>query len=233
MKHSLTIWFYRDELSLAMLFLEDMIALISMLEVLLFLLSIWTFILNHLDLNIHATIKKITLRIILGSIPHQKFCFYNLPTRGWAGIKLGDAWYVSNVSIIFDCSMLLYYPFWMLMGFILHIYIIFGTNLLTGGPTRIAVFLPISVFRRKGISIGVQTEWSLRERDFWNERDPEDLECKSRSSRGLHEIGAPPYRARPLSRGPLDRPPTYSFLLYIPTYPKNIQGADETQFPPP
>ena len=28
----------------------------------------------------------------------------------------------------------------MLMGFILHIYIIFGTNLLTGGPTHIAVF---------------------------------------------------------------------------------------------
>ena len=36
--------------------------------------------------------------------------------------------------------MLLYYPFWMFMGFTLHIYIIFGTNLLTGGPTRIAVF---------------------------------------------------------------------------------------------
>ena len=28
----------------------------------------------------------------------------------------------------------------MFMGFTLHIYIIFGTNLLTGGPTRIAVF---------------------------------------------------------------------------------------------
>ena len=28
----------------------------------------------------------------------------------------------------------------MLMGFILHFYIIFGTNLLTGGPTQIAVF---------------------------------------------------------------------------------------------
>ena len=111
MKHSLTIWFCRDELSLAMLFWEDMIALISMLEVLIFLLSIWTFILNHLDQNIHATIKKITLRIMLGSIPHQKFCFYHLPTRGRARIKLGDAWYVSNVSIIFDCSMLLYYPF--------------------------------------------------------------------------------------------------------------------------
>ena len=45
--------------------------------------------------------------------------------------------------------MLLYYPFWMFMGFTLHFYIIFGTNLLTGGPTRIAVFLPISVFAEK------------------------------------------------------------------------------------
>ena len=45
--------------------------------------------------------------------------------------------------------MLLYYPFWMFMGFILHIYIIFETNLLTGGPARIAVFLPILVFRKK------------------------------------------------------------------------------------
>ena len=84
--------------------------------------------------------------------------------------------------------MLLYYPFWMFMGFILHIYIIFGTNLLTGGPTHI-VFLPISVFQRKEISNGVQTEWNLRERDFWNKPDLKDLEWKSRSSRGPHEIG--------------------------------------------
>ena len=28
---------------------------------------------------------------MLGSIPHQKFYFYHLPTRGRAGIKLGDA----------------------------------------------------------------------------------------------------------------------------------------------
>ena len=98
--------------------------------------------------------------------------------------------------------MLLYYLFWMFMGFTLHFYIIFGTNLLTGGPARIAVFLPISVFRRKGISNGVQTEWNLRERDFWNEHDPEDLECKSRSSRGLHEIGAPPIGCAPCLVGP-------------------------------
>ena len=176
-----------------MLFWEDMIAFIIMLEVLLFLLSIWTSILNHLDLNIHATIKKITLRIMLGSIPHQKFSFYHLPTRGRAGIKLGDAWYVSNVSIIFDCSMLLYYPFWMFMGFTLHFYIIFGTNLLTGGPAHIAVFLPISVFRRKGISNGVQTEWNLRERDFWNERDPESWSASQEAPEAATRVeGAPP-----------------------------------------
>ena len=45
--------------------------------------------------------------------------------------------------------MLLYYPFWMFMGFILHIYIIFGTNLLTGGPARIAVFCLFQYFKEK------------------------------------------------------------------------------------
>ena len=64
---------------------------VSKLEVLLFLCQYETFVLNLMDLDILATIKKITLRNMLGSIPHQKFCFYHLPTRGQAGIKLGDA----------------------------------------------------------------------------------------------------------------------------------------------
>ena len=37
----------------------------------------------------HA-IKKRIWYDMLGSIPHQKFC-YDLPTRGRVGIKLGDA----------------------------------------------------------------------------------------------------------------------------------------------
>ena len=45
--------------------------------------------------------------------------------------------------------MLLYYPFWMFMGFILHIYIIFGTNLLIGGPARVAVFCLFQYFEEK------------------------------------------------------------------------------------
>ena len=44
-----------------------------------------------MDLNILATIKRTTWINMLGSIPHQKFYFYHLPTRGRAGIKLGDA----------------------------------------------------------------------------------------------------------------------------------------------
>ena len=153
--------------------------------------------------HIHATIKKITLRIMLGSIPHQKFYFYHLPTRGRAGIKLGDAWYVSNVSIIFYCSMLLYYLFWMLMGFILHFNIIFRTNLLTRGPAQIAVFLPISVFRRKRISNGVQMEWNLRERSFWNKRNPGDLEWTSRKNEeATKQEGAP--------RGVGEPPPSWA-----------------------
>ena len=158
-----------------MLCWEDMIALISMLEVLLFLMSIWTFISNHLDLNIHATIKKITLRNMLGSIPHQKFCFYHLPTRGRAGFKLGDAWYVSSVSIIFDCSMLYYILFLTLLGFITHFYIIFRTNLLTGGPAQNCCFLPISVFRGKGISDGVKTERNQLEKLFLEGNPPDGL----------------------------------------------------------
>ena len=49
--------------------------------------------------------------------------------------------------------MLLYYLFWMSMGFILHIYIIFGTNLLTGGPACIPVFCLFQYFEEKEYQI--------------------------------------------------------------------------------
>jgi hypothetical protein len=38
--------------------------------------------------------------------PQKLFFCYHLPTRGRAGVKLGDAWYVSNV--IFDVPCLFY-----------------------------------------------------------------------------------------------------------------------------
>jgi hypothetical protein len=40
--------------------------------------------------------------------PQKLFFCYHLPARGRAGVKLGDAWYISNVSIIFDAPCLFY-----------------------------------------------------------------------------------------------------------------------------
>ena len=121
--------------------------------------------------------------------------------------------------------MLYYILFWTLLGFIIHFYIIFGTNLLTGGPAQIVVFLPISVFRRKGISNVVQTEWNLRESYFSNGSNPGDLEWASRKHQGGHEAG----RRAPTLVAPL----TDFFRLYILLYPENIQEHHETLFPPP
>ena len=120
----------------------------------------------------------------------------------------------------------------MITGFIIHFYITFGTNLLTGGPSHIAVLLPISVFRRKGISNGVQMEWNHWERDFWNKRDPEDFEWTSSNRRGGHEAGgAPtPLGAPSTLVGPswLHRPTSSSYL-----YLKNTEEHNRSGVPPP
>ena len=170
---------------------------------------------------------------MLGSIPHQKFRFYHLPTRGRAGIKLGDAWYVSNVSIIFNCSMLLYLLFWTILGFIFHFYITFGTNLWTGGPAQNCCFLPFSVFQRNRISNGVQTEWNLRDRDFPTEHDPGDLDPTPRSARGGHEggghapLGVPPTSWAPRRSTDVLLPPIYTYVSL------NNQRGAKNLIPPP
>jgi hypothetical protein len=64
------------------------------------------------------------LKLFPFSLKEDAKAWYNTLTPGC----VRSPWYVSNVSIIFDCSMLLYYLFWM---FYMLFYIIFGTNLLT------------------------------------------------------------------------------------------------------
>ena len=111
--------------------------------------------------------------------------------------------------------MLLYYLFWMFMGFIIVFYIIFGTNLLIGGPAQIVVFLPISVFRRIGISNRVQTEWNLRESYFVERKQSRilgvDVREASRKPRGKE--------ARPRGlcppRGSSDPLPKYHGCLLV------------------
>ena len=61
------------------------------------------------------------------------------------------------------------------MGFTLHFYIIFGTNLLTGGPSQICCFMPISVFRGKGISNGVKMECNQLQKLFLEGNLPDRL----------------------------------------------------------
>ena len=105
------------------------------------------------------------------------------------------------------------------MGFNMLFYIIFGTNLLTGGPVLV-VFLPISVFRRKGISNGIQTERNLHEDLSWNKRNPEDLELKYGTPRGGHEPGG---RA-PTLIGPMELHRHTSFA-YIYSYTLKTSGG--------
>ena len=162
------------------------------------------------------------------STPHQKFWFYHLPTWGQAGIKLGGASYVSNVSIIFDCSMIYYLLFWTILGFIFHFYVIFGTNLLIGGPTQNCCFCLFQCFgeteyqteSKRNETFGTRFSHQIRPR-----RLGPSVKKATRRSRG--------WRARPLSCGPLGRPPTYFFLLYIPTYPQTNRDGAKNLIPPP
>ena len=111
--------------------------------------------------------------------------------------------------------MLYYLLFWTLLGFIIHFYIIFGTNLLTRGPVPVSVIFPILVFRRKGISNGVQTEWNLRERDFGNQHDPGNLEWTSSNQRGGHEAGGAPSPSwAPRGSTDLLHPPIYTAATF-------------------
>ena len=46
-------------------------------------------------------------------------------------------------------------------------------------------------------------------------------------------VGAAPLGRAPLPRGPLRAPPTYFFLLYIPTYPQTNRDRAKNLIPPP
>jgi hypothetical protein len=54
----------------------------------------------------HSMLYSVLIKIVLMHVTSKLLFCYHLPTRGRAGVKLGDAWYVSNVSIIFDAPCL-------------------------------------------------------------------------------------------------------------------------------
>ena len=111
--------------------------------------------------------------------------------------------------------MLLYYLFWMITGFVLHFYIIFGTNLLTGGPTQIVFFAYFSVSQKRNIKRSTN---GMKPSGAWF------LQQTSSNQRGGHRQGGALH-----PRGPLVAPPTYFFLLYI--YPYTLQTSRSTMKP--
>ena len=120
------------------------------------------------------------------------------------------------------------------MGFIIHFYTIFGTSLLIGGPFQIVVFCLFQCFTEKEY----QTEYKRNEtfgriifgtnaiQETWSG-------CQAIIEAATRQGACLPPWARPPPCGPLVAPPTYFFLLYMFTYPENIQEHHETLFPPP
>ena len=88
--------------------------------------------------------------------------------------------------------MLLYYLFWMLMGFTMHFYIIFGTNLLTQSPVPASVFPLFQCFEEKEYQMESKQNETFWRSYFWKESNPGDLESTSRKQRGRHEAGGVP-----------------------------------------
>jgi hypothetical protein len=54
----------------------------------------------------HSMLYIVWSRLCWCMSPQKLLFCYHLPTRGRTGVKLGDAWYVSNISIIFNAPCL-------------------------------------------------------------------------------------------------------------------------------
>ena len=125
--------------------------------------------------------------------------------------------------------MLYYILFWTLLGFIIHLYIIFGTNLLTGCPAQNCCFFAyFSVSEKQNIKRspnGMKPSGTWFCHQIRPRRLGPSVKKATRRSRG--------WRARPLPRGPLEAPPTYFFLLYISTYAQMIRHGAKNLIPPP
>ena len=123
----------------------------------------------------------------------------------------------------------------MFMGFTLFFYIIFGTNLLNGGPAQIAVFFAyFSVPQKRNTKRspnGMKPSGELFLEQTQSRRLGVDVTEATRWPRGSRARPTPWVRPHP--RGPLVAPLTDFFHLYISIYPQNIQDHNRSGVPPP
>ena len=108
----------------------------------------------------------------------------------------------------------------MFMGFTLHFYIIFGTNLLTGGPTRIAVFFAyLSVLKKRNIKRSpneMKPSGAIFLEQTQSRRLGVDVKKQPRRPRGWPArpkgVGAPPASWAPRASTDLLLPPIYTHV---------------------
>ena len=123
----------------------------------------------------------------------------------------------------------------MITGFIIHFYITFGTNLLTGGPAQIVVFFAyFSVLQKRNIKRspnGMKPSGEL----FLEQKQSRRLGVYVREAKSKPRgRGARPPPGRALHpRGPLVAPLTDFFHVYIPIYTKNFGEQNRSGVPPP
>ena len=130
--------------------------------------------------------------------------------------------------------MLLYLLFWAILGFIIHFYIIFGTNLLTGGPTQNCYFFArFRVSKKRNIKRspnGMKPSETWFSHQIRSRRLGPSVKKATRWSRGWR---APPQGAPPASWAPRSSTDVLLPPIYISTYPQTIgDGAKNLILPP-
>ena len=101
----------------------------------------------------------------------------------------------------------------MFMGFTLHIYIIFGTNLLTGGPTRIAVFCLFQYYEEKKYQTEFKRNESFRSVIFGMNVIQRTWSASQEAAEAATRVeGAPPVSWAPRAATDVLLPPIYTHV---------------------
>ena len=114
--------------------------------------------------------------------------------------------------------MLYYILFWTLLGFIIHFYVIFGTNLLTGGPAHIANFFAyFSVSKKRNIKHSPNGMKPLGELFFGMEAIQETWSRRQGSFEEATRQGGAPYPlgVHPPSWAPRGSPDRLLSPIYV------------------
>ena len=119
-----------------------------------------------------------------------------------------------------------------LMGFTMHFYIIFGTNLLTQSPVLVPVFPLFQCFEEKEYQTESKRNETFGRVIFVTEAIRETWSAhQGINARGRGRAHPPGRALHP--RGPLVAPLTDFFRLYIPIYPKTFGEQNRSGVPPP